>query len=133
MLEIMLCGAEDTDQVRAEFVQVVEACGGIPLHYLSGDVRYINSLASSWTENSKATVEDADLCVFVIVERFGSITWETELRAALNAGVPFLVLCLASTYATYVTLTRTIDDLGAGTKAAAMQLRQAPGATSSRA
>lgn len=93
-----VCGAEDTDQVRGQFVEVVEDCGATPLHYLSGDVQYINSRASRWTENSRATVEGADVCVFVIVERFGSITWGTELRAALNAGVPFLVLCLEKTY-----------------------------------
>lgn len=113
MLEIMLCGAEDTEQVRAQFVDVVESFGGTPLHYLSGDVRYINSLRSQWTENSQATVEGADVCVFVVVERFGTITWGTELRAALDAGVPFLVLCLAPTYAKYLTLRRDVKSLDA--------------------
>jgi hypothetical protein len=113
MLEIMLCGAEDTEQIRPQFVDVVESFGGTPLHYLSGDVRYINSLRSQWTDNSRATVEAADICVFVVVERFGTITWGTELRAALDAGVPFLVLCLASTYAKYLTLLRSVDNLDA--------------------
>lgn len=40
MLEVMLCGAVDTSEVRDGFVDVVTDFGGVPLHYLSGDVLY---------------------------------------------------------------------------------------------
>src|SRR4051794_35044535 len=86
-----------------------EQNSGTPLHYLSGDLHYINSVDSRWSENSRATVRTADICVFVIVERFGAITWETELREALEAGVPFLFLCLADTYRKYIDLIRSVD------------------------
>jgi hypothetical protein len=99
MLEIMLCGASDTDRVRNEFVQVIEGFGASPLHYLSGDILHINSATATWDRNSTTTVRSADLCVFVIVERYGEITWTRELREALDIGKPFVVLCLADTYA----------------------------------
>lgn len=79
------------------------------MHYQSGSVRYINDAASSWSENSGRTVKSADLCVFVILERFGEITWSVELQEALVSGVPFILLCLTPTYSKYLTLTRAVS------------------------
>lgn len=110
MLEIMLCGAEDTDSVRNEFTAVVTAMGGDPWHYQSGHILFINSKTASWSRNSRATVQKADLCVFVIVEKYGDITWSVELREALDAGKPFLMFCLAKTYNKYVVLSRNLGD-----------------------
>nr|WTC09192.1 hypothetical protein OHA15_15805 [Streptomyces anthocyanicus] len=107
MMRIMLCGAADTERVRDAFVQVVEDFGGIPRHFLSGTVNYINSATSSWTENSRESVQDADICVFVIVEEIGRITWETEVSEALMSGKPFLVLCLDKTHQRYLFLHST--------------------------
>jgi hypothetical protein len=107
MIRVMLCGAADTNRVQAEFVEVVNDFGGIPYHFLAGTVNYINSASSNWEENSRATVQEADVCVFVIVEQIGRITWETEVTEALMAGKPFLVLCLDRTYQKYLTLNAT--------------------------
>ncbi|MEU4498574.1 hypothetical protein AB0F96_35335 [Streptomyces sp. NPDC023998] len=107
MIRVMLCGAADTDRVQDQFVEVVGDFGGVPYHFLSGTVNYINSATSDWEENSRATVQEADVCVFVIVEQIGRITWETEVTEALLAGKPFLVLCLDKTYQRYLTLNST--------------------------
>ncbi|QIP86401.1 hypothetical protein GLX30_22900 [Streptomyces sp. Tu 2975] len=104
MIRVMLCGAADTRRVQDEFVRTVTAFGGVSWHFLDGTVNYINSASSDWEENSRATVQEADVCVFVIVEEIGRITWETEVTAALLAGKPFLVLCLHSTYQRYLVL-----------------------------
>ncbi len=56
MLDVMLCGASDPEMVREDFVGVIGDFGGSPLHYLSGDILYINAANSSWAANSSATV-----------------------------------------------------------------------------
>ncbi|MFE6893609.1 hypothetical protein [Streptomyces sp. NPDC057694] len=104
MIRVMLCGAADTSRVQDEFVRTVTDFGGVSWHFLDGTVNYINSASSDWEENSRATVQEADVCVFVIVEEIGRITWETEVTAALLAGKPFLVLCLHATYQRYLVL-----------------------------
>jgi hypothetical protein len=100
----MLCGAADTSRVQDAFVRTVTDFGGVSWHFLDGTVNYINSASSDWEENSRATVQEADVCVFAIVEEIGRITWETEVTAALLAGKPFFVLCLNSTYQRYLVL-----------------------------
>ncbi|GAB3810414.1 hypothetical protein GCM10027605_48500 [Micromonospora zhanjiangensis] len=111
----MLCGASDTANVRENFVKVVTDFGGQPWHYLAGHVLHLNSAGASWRDNSISTVQQADLCVFVIVENYGEITWKTELHEALVSGKPFVVLCLDRTYQTYLTLIKDVDDLSAVT------------------
>jgi hypothetical protein len=113
MLRVMLCGAGDTEDVVEAFSRVVAAFGGEPWHYQSGQVYHVNSLSASWDTNSRVTVKRADLCIFVIVRKHGEITWSAELREALNSGKPFIVMCLADTYRTYLTLRRSIADLSA--------------------
>ena len=106
----MLCGASDTADVRDQFAAVIGGFGGEPLHYLAGGVQYLNSADSSWSRNSQITVRAADLCVFVIIEKHGEITWSTELREARSAGKPFLVLCLDRTYTKYDVLRNSLTD-----------------------
>jgi hypothetical protein len=113
MLKVMLCGAADTERLREEFTRTVLAFGGEPWHFVSGHILHLNNAQSSWQENSAYTVERADLCVFAIVERYGEITWKTELRRALAAGKPFLVLCLNETRQKYLTLRTAISDRSA--------------------
>jgi hypothetical protein len=109
----MLCGAADTHLVQAQFAKVVNDLGGEPMHYLSGQIHYLNMVSASWDRNSKSTVASADLCVFVILERYGEITWSTELQEALNNGKPFIILCRDDTYKAYLTLKRDVDVLTA--------------------
>jgi hypothetical protein len=113
VLDIMLCGAGDTSQVRDDFTDVVGDFGGNPLHYLSGDVLYVNAATTTWSANSRATAASADLCVFVIVRTLGSITWETEFREVLSSGKPFVVLCLDETYHRYLQLNQDASRPGA--------------------
>ncbi|MEH0934787.1 hypothetical protein [Micromonospora psammae] len=108
MLRIMLCGAHDTERYREDFVEVASGFDAEVWHYLSGDILHINHAQASWVTNSRDTVRNAHVCVFVIVESFGSITWQTELREALAVGKPILVLCLDKTYQAYKTLTRDV-------------------------
>ncbi|QKV73962.1 hypothetical protein [Amycolatopsis sp. Hca4] len=110
MLDIMLCGASDIDQVRREFDEVVQAFGGQSWHYISGQISHDNSLTSSWVNNSRATVLNMDICVFVVVERVGDITWQTEFREALGAGKAIRIFCREDTYREYLTLRRLVSD-----------------------
>ncbi|WIX92462.1 hypothetical protein [Amycolatopsis sp. DG1A-15b] len=110
MLDIMLCGAADIDQVRREFDEVVEAFGAKPWHYMSGQIAHDNSLTSSWVDNSRATVLNMNICVFVVVERVGDITWQTEFREALRAGKAIRIFCREDTYREYLTLRRLVSD-----------------------
>ncbi|MEU2869774.1 hypothetical protein ABZ769_11270 [Streptomyces olivoreticuli] len=109
MLKVMLCGASDTDQVRTEFTEVVVGFGADPLHYQSGDILHMNTPGPNWRANSEMTVDVADLCVFVIIQRFGEITWYAELERARAAGKPFLLFCLDSTYTKYMALRLHVD------------------------
>ncbi|MER6970892.1 hypothetical protein ABT304_07555 [Nocardioides sp. NPDC000445] len=104
MLDVLLCGAGDTSEVRDDFVHLVSEVGGTPLHYQSGDIFYANTATSTWAENSQASVKSSDLCVFVIVRALGSITWITEFREVVTSGKPFVMLCLDSTYNRYLAL-----------------------------
>lgn len=108
MLGIMLCGASDTADLARSFAEVTQGLGGEPWHYQTGEILYLNNATANWEGNSRRTVSAADLCVFVILRRHGEITWSTELKAALDGGKPFLVLCLDSTYAEYLALTRSV-------------------------
>jgi hypothetical protein len=58
-------------------------------------------------------VQKADLCVFVVIEKFGDITWSVELETALSMGKPFLIFCLRETYQKYMTLLRSVVDQSA--------------------
>ncbi len=130
MIRVMLCGAADTRQVQDEFVRTVADFGGVPWHFVNGKMNYINSASSDWEENSRATVQEADVCVFVIVEEIGHITWGTEVTAALLAGKPFLVLCQQSTYERYLVLNAefrppaSLDSLEEGTRNLVTTLRE---------
>lgn len=104
----MLCGASDTEDITVAFAEVTASLGGEPWHYQSGQLLYLNNASAKWDGNSRRTVAGVDLCVFVILRRYGEITWNTELREALDSGKPFLILCLDSTRAEYLALTRTV-------------------------
>ncbi|MFT4216136.1 MAG: hypothetical protein QM619_03000 [Micropruina sp.] len=108
MLSIMLCGASDTADIALSFAEVTTGFGGEPWHYQTGQILYLNTATASWEGNSRRTVAAADICVFVILRRYGEVTWNTELREALDAGKPFLILCLDSTYNEYLALTRNV-------------------------
>lgn len=108
MLEVMLCGAQDLSTVSGQFAEVVLDFGGDPWQYLAGRVLHVNSMNANWAANSRATVQKADLCVFVIVQRYGDITFSVELKTALGSGKPFLIFCLRETYQKYLTLSRSI-------------------------
>ncbi|MEV8377151.1 hypothetical protein AB0P21_30700 [Kribbella sp. NPDC056861] len=99
--------------VADQFSLVTRQFGAEPLHYLSGEINHLNRLSADWNENSRETVASVDLCVFVILRRHGDITWNTELKEALNAGKPFIILCLSSTYDMFLNLTRNVPDLTA--------------------
>lgn len=110
MLQIMLCGAHDTGELTDAFTQVAQDFGADPWFYQLGRVHHINSRTSRWSENSRATVRKADICVFVILDRYGDITWTHELQEALDLGKPFAVLALESAWVRYTHLLHNIAD-----------------------
>lgn len=110
MPEIMLCGAHDVGELSKAFSEVVRDFGATPWFYQDGRIHHTNSRTSSWVENSRATVKKVDVCVFVILDKYGEITWNQELVEALETGTPFVVLALESSWARYTTLLHTISD-----------------------
>jgi hypothetical protein len=109
MLKTMLCGASDMDTILPMFIEVTTEFGGEPWQYQSGEIQYLNTATANWEMNSRRTVAAADLCVFIVLERYGDLTWNAELREALDAGKPFLILCLQKTYDEYLALNRHTD------------------------
>ena len=105
-MKIMLCGASDTSSIYQAFDEVVRDFAATPMTFLNSSHSYTNSLASSFEGNSRQSVIDADICVFVIKKNYGKITWNVEYNQALNEGKPFLILCEQETYNDYLTLKR---------------------------
>ena len=103
-MEIMLCGAQDTSSIMTVFQKVVRGFGAEPTNYLDASHHYENSMYSSAEQNSRKSVDEADICVFVIKREYGQITWTVELEQALRRGVPFLIFCEKETMDTYFTL-----------------------------
>ena len=106
MLTVMLCGAADTAMFSTDFADEVRQFGGEPWFYQSGNITYRNAAHADWKLNSALSIQEADLCVFVLVRDYGRLTWDLELRAALDHGTPFLLLCLDKTHHRYLELTR---------------------------
>lgn len=112
MLTVLLCGAADTEELAQDFAGEVRAFGGEPWFYQSGDILYSNTAHADWKQNSSLSVQQADLCIFVLVRDIGRITWDVELNTALRHGKPFLLLCLEETHHRYLELARSGADRG---------------------
>jgi len=101
MPSIMLCGAGDTAEVLPSFIETVDPMGFEPWSFLDGTIRYRNSKSTGWKDNSRGSVREADIVVFVILEKYGKIAWTEEFPTVIEAGVPFLIFCLDETLAAY--------------------------------
>ena len=110
MLQIMLCGAHDVGELSTSFSSVAQDFGAEPWFYQQGKIQHVNSRTSRWTQNSRATVNKVDICVFVMLDRYGDITWNHELDEALQLGKPFLVLALESAWIRYNNLRHNLTD-----------------------
>lgn len=105
-MKIMLCGASDTQEIAQAFKNVVSDFGATTMYYVDATTRYENSSDSDWIRNSRDSVTGADICVFVLMEKIGDITWFDELDEALDSGKLFLVFCKAATLDKYYYLRR---------------------------
>lgn len=97
----MLCGASDVDDVLPSFNNVSKDMGFQALNFINGDILYHNYGQNKWERNSKMTVHNANVLVFVINSKFGGITWATEFEEAISNGKNFIVLCHFKTYQQY--------------------------------
>lgn len=113
MLQIMLCGAHDVRNVSKPFAKVAAEFGAHSWFYREGDIFHINSGTARFVQNSLASVERADICVFVMLDSYGPTTWDHELQKALDSGKPFVVLALSSAWARYNILLECLSDLTA--------------------
>ena len=102
MLKIMMCGADDVKEYANDFRTVTKEFGGVSSFYQDGSIIYRNGLNASWEENSIKSVKDADICVFVIREKIGKITWEKEFITAYDNCIPSLILCFDDTHNKYL-------------------------------
>ncbi len=98
----MLCGASDMQYISGQFIDLVKKFGFSPLCFINGSIHYSNY--NSWEKNSILTVSNADILVYVILEKHGEITWNTEFSHAKNLGKPFIIFCLDKTYSFYINL-----------------------------
>jgi len=97
-----MCGADDVKEYADDFRNVVKEFGGVSSFYQDGSIIYRNGLNASWEENSIKSVKDADICVFVIREKTGRITWEKEFITAYCNCIPLLILCFNDTHNKYL-------------------------------
>lgn len=109
MLRVMLCGASDTKVIEAKFRELIEGMKMVPLNYISGKITYHNYGANRWEENSRDTVDSADILILVAYEKFGSITWKVEYERAIENGKNLIILINRDKYQEYQTLKRTFD------------------------
>ncbi len=100
-MNIMLCGANDIKDILPFFNEVSKEIGFQALNFINGDVMYHNYGEDKWVRNSKLTVHNADVLVFVINSKYGELTWNTEFETALQSGKNFIVLCNTETYQFY--------------------------------
>jgi|GEM_PF-5707724 len=97
-----MCGADDIKEYASDFKNVTKEFGGLSSFYQDGSIIYQNGLDASWEENSILSVKDADICVFVIREKIGKITWEKEFITAYDNCIPILILCFDDTHNRYL-------------------------------
>ena len=106
----MLCGAGDCDVVKKPFDEVIANFGGEAVNYQTGNFFYENHAYSDFRKNSAMTVKNVDLCVFVVIESVGEITWDTELVTVILEGKPFILLCENQVYQRYLILKSALND-----------------------
>lgn len=105
-MKVMLCGAEDLTPIEGFFQELINEMGFTALHYKQF-MNYDNY--NDWNENSKESVENVDIVIFVIIEQYGSITWNTEFETALSLGKPFIIFCLKDVYSFYMRVLKKND------------------------
>lgn len=97
-MNIMLCGANDVAQLLLLFNEVSSEMEFQALNFINGQIMYHNYGNDKWVENSKLTVNNADVLVFVINSNYGQITWNIEFEEAINMGKNFVVFCEKEVY-----------------------------------
>jgi hypothetical protein len=107
----MLCGAKDVDVLLPIFQEVASELDFTPLSFLDGTISYHNYGYNRWEENSRLTVQSADILLFVIHKSFGSLTWDVEYDEAIKNGKNIIVLCSANTYTLYRNLRETLSSI----------------------
>lgn len=91
-MNVMMCSSAKARNYYVQFERVVRTFGGNPQHYTLGNIYQRPGGDPNPRKMSELAVREADICVFVITDSVGSITWDTELPAAKDMGVPFVVL-----------------------------------------
>jgi|GEM_PF-1043441 len=103
-LKVLLCGATDIKYYAKSFDRVIKEMGCDPAHFLNATAEKDNY--SKWEDNSRVSVVNSDVIIYLIVEKYGEITWNTEFITAKANGKPFILLCAYDTYTAYYTLGR---------------------------
>lgn len=102
-MEVLLCGANDLGKTIAPlFNKAIRKMGFVATNYFNS--YFATSNHNTWRENSILAVLNADIVVYVIDEKFGDITWDTEYLTAINSGKPLVIMCtthLANIYHQY--------------------------------
>lgn len=97
-MKVMMCGAADVKPLLNEFISALSEFGADHSSYIDATHHHEDTLTGSSVRNSRMSVKEADLCVFVIVQKVGTITWNEEMDEAWWAGKPIIVMCRQDTY-----------------------------------
>lgn len=97
-MKVMMCGAADVKPLLNDFISVLSGFGADHSSYIDASHYHEDTLTGSSIRNSRISVKEADLCVFVIMQKVGAITWNEEMDEAWWAGKPIIVMCRQDTY-----------------------------------
>jgi len=87
---ITLCGASDTKRVLKPFINVVENFNCFPGTYLNSTTHHGED--SDYRGASVLTIEQSDIVVYCILEKYGDITWDTEFQKTLLLKKPYVIM-----------------------------------------
>ena len=101
MLKFMFCGAYDTKEYSKAFNEVAQGFGAEVYDFKQYKIKYMNNSKASFEDNSRSTVHASSLCIFVINEKHGQITWDVEYEEAFKNNIPVIILCNKKTYVAF--------------------------------
>ena len=101
-MNIMLCGTAELKLLLNSFIKVCEEVNCNPICFLDGSIKHSND--QNWKKNSTESVAASDILVFVILEKYGEITWKTEYKQGLKLGKKIIIFCEEHIWTTYNTV-----------------------------
>ena len=100
-MDIMMCGTSKAADNYDKFKKTVAGFGATPHFFTMGNIRHAPRLNSDAGKVSEFAVAHSDICVFIISEGAGKITWDIELPKADIEGIPIIIMASKEVMAIY--------------------------------